>query len=84
MTTSDLHRRQKPIRPAPGGEAAPAGASTQSLLSALLGRFGLRSPSLREMVEAGLKEQPEGDAAFSTEEREMLRRHVAVRRPARR
>jgi CBS domain containing-hemolysin-like protein len=55
------------------GEATVA-ASTQSLISAFLGRFGLRSPSLREMVEAGLKEQPEGDAAFSTEEREMLRR----------
>jgi len=75
MTTSDYTAdKSDPPGPGPGGEAAPAGASTQSLLSALLGRFGLRSPSLREMVEAGLKEQPEGDAAFSTEEREMLRR----------
>jgi CBS domain containing-hemolysin-like protein len=73
MTTSDC-TADRNDSPGPGGEAAPAGASTQSLLSALLGRFGLRSPSLREMVEAGLKEQPEGDAAFSTEEREMLRR----------
>jgi CBS domain containing-hemolysin-like protein len=73
MTTSD-YTADRNDSPGPGGEAAPAGASTQSLLSALLGRFGLRSPSLREMVEAGLKEQPEGDAAFSTEEREMLRR----------
>jgi CBS domain containing-hemolysin-like protein len=73
MTTSD-YTADKSDPPGPSGEAAPAVASTQSLLSALLGRFGLRSPSLREMVEAGLKEQPEGDAAFSTEEREMLRR----------
>jgi CBS domain containing-hemolysin-like protein len=73
MTTSD-YTADKSDPPGSSGEAAPAGPSTQSLLSALLGRFGLRSPSLREMVEAGLKEQPEGDAAFSTEEREMLRR----------
>ena len=43
-------------------------------LSLLLTRIGLRSQTLREMLEAGLKEQPEADAAFSTEEREMLRR----------
>jgi CBS domain containing-hemolysin-like protein len=41
----------------------------------ILNRIGLRSPSLREMLEANLKGEPEPDAAaFSTEEREMLRR----------
>lgn len=49
-------------------------ASTQNLLSSLLSRFGLRSPTLREMLEMGLKDAPEADAEFSTEEREMLRR----------
>jgi CBS domain containing-hemolysin-like protein len=73
MTNSD-YTAEKDDPGSAGEAAAAAGASTQSLISALLGRFGLRSPSLREMVEAGLKEQPEGDAAFSTEEREMLRR----------
>jgi CBS domain containing-hemolysin-like protein len=73
MTNSDYTAEKDDPDP-PGEAAAGAGASTQSLISALLGRFGLRSPSLREMVEAGLKEKPEGDAAFSTEEREMLRR----------
>lgn len=57
------------------GESAdtPVG-STQNLLSSLLSRFGLRSPTLREMLEMGLKDAPEADAEFSTEEREMLRR----------
>jgi CBS domain containing-hemolysin-like protein len=76
MTTSDYNGDKREAH-APAGEAATGAAaatSTQSLISALLSRFGLRSPSLREMVEAGLKEQPEADAAFSTEEREMLRR----------
>jgi CBS domain containing-hemolysin-like protein len=76
MTTPDYSGDKNEQR-SPTGEptaAAGAGTSTQSLISALLGRFGLRSPSLREMVEAGLREQPEADAAFSTEEREMLRR----------
>ncbi len=74
MTNSD-YTHEKGSHPDPAEEATPAaGATTQSLISALLGRFGLRSPSLREMVEAGLKEQAEADAAFSTEEREMLRR----------
>jgi CBS domain containing-hemolysin-like protein len=74
MTNSD-YTHEKGHRPDPPEEAtAAAGATTQSLISALLGRFGLRSPSLREMVEAGLKEQAEAGAAFSTEEREMLRR----------
>jgi CBS domain containing-hemolysin-like protein len=55
------------------GEQLPSG--TQNLLNALLSRIGLRSPSLREMLEADLKGETEADAAaFSTEEREMLRR----------
>ncbi|MFA5898777.1 MAG: hemolysin family protein [Hyphomicrobium sp.] len=50
-------------------------SATQSLIGALLTRIGLRSPSLREMLEADLKDQQVPDtAAFSTEEREMLRR----------
>ncbi len=50
-------------------------SSPQSLLNALLSRIGLRSPSVRELLEADLKSEAEADAAaFSTEEREMLRR----------
>jgi hemolysin (HlyC) family protein len=49
-------------------------SGTQGLLAALLARMGLRSPTLREMLESGLKDEPEADAAFSPEEREMLRR----------
>ncbi len=56
-----------------GDDPAPGGA-THGLLSAFLTRIGLRSPTLREMLEVGLKEAPETDSAFSTEEREMLRR----------
>jgi CBS domain containing-hemolysin-like protein len=63
------------------GEAQPATpapdalSGSQGLLAALLSRIGLRSPSLREMLEADLKSEAEADAAaFSTEEREMLRR----------
>lgn len=56
-----------------GGEALATGP--QSLLNALLSRIGLRSPSLREMLEADLRGEAEAEeAAFSTEEREMLRR----------
>jgi CBS domain containing-hemolysin-like protein len=40
----------------------------------LLTRIGFRSQTLREILEAGLKEQPETDVAFTLEEREMLRR----------
>ena len=41
----------------------------------MLTRIGLRSPTLREMLETSLREAPGTDAAaFSTEEREMLRR----------
>jgi CBS domain containing-hemolysin-like protein len=59
--------------PATGGEQI---SSTQGLIHALLSRIGLRSPSLREMLEADLKGEVEADtaAAFSHEEREMLRR----------
>ncbi|MEO8420129.1 MAG: hemolysin family protein [Hyphomicrobium sp.] len=59
--------------PASGGEQT---SSTQGLLNALLSRIGLRSPSLREMLEADLKGEVDADAAaaFSNEEREMLRR----------
>jgi CBS domain containing-hemolysin-like protein len=59
--------------PASGGEQL---SGTQSLLNALLSRIGLRSPSLRELLEADLKGGAEADdaAAFSNEEREMLRR----------
>jgi CBS domain containing-hemolysin-like protein len=58
----------------PGGENTSQGGGMPGFLSLLLTRIGLRSQTLREMLEAGLKEQPEADAAFSTEEREMLRR----------
>jgi CBS domain containing-hemolysin-like protein len=60
--------------PASGGEQLAGGA--QSLLNALLSRIGLRSPSLRELLEADLKGDAVADAAaaFSNEEREMLRR----------
>ncbi len=54
---------------------ADSSSNAQSLISALLNRIGLRSPSVRELLEADLKGGPEADAAaFSTEEREMLRR----------
>jgi CBS domain containing-hemolysin-like protein len=56
-----------------GGEQLATG--TQSLLNTLLSRIGLRAPSLREMLEADLRGEAEAEeAAFSTEEREMLRR----------
>ena len=65
---------ETPPSPASGGEQFASG--TQGLLNALLSRIGLRSPSLREMLEADLKGEAEADAvaAFSNEEREMLRR----------
>ena len=58
----------------PGAGNNSEGGGVPSFLSLLLTRIGLRSQTLREMLETGLKEQPEADAAFSTEEREMLRR----------
>ena len=71
---SNAHLPKDPIDPPNGGELLAAG--TQSLLNTLLSRIGLRSPSLREMLEADLKGDAEADAAaaFSNEEREMLRR----------
>jgi len=73
MTSTDSAReRSEPD----GGDSngAGSGSSSQSLLTALLSRIGIRSQTLREMLEVGLKEAPEADSAFSTEEREMLRR----------
>ena len=65
----DEHQATAPVA------ADPPSGSPQSLLSTLLNRLGLRSPSLREMLEADLKGEAEAEAAaFSTEEREMLRR----------
>ncbi len=61
-------RSESPEAPSNGG------GSTQSLISTLLSRIGLRSPTLREMLEAGLKEAPDADSAFSTEERDMMSR----------
>jgi CBS domain containing-hemolysin-like protein len=76
---SNAHLPKEPAEapttvPASGGEQFASG--TQSLLNALLSRIGLRSPSLREMLEADLKGEVDADAvaAFSNEEREMLRR----------
>lgn len=72
MTSSNSPREKDQAR-GDGDEQALSGTA-HSLLSNLLGRIGLRSPTLREMLEMGLKEAPEDDGAFSTEEREMLRR----------
>ena len=76
---SNAHLPKEPAEtsspsPASGGEQFASG--TQGLLNALLSRIGLRSPSLREMLEADLKGEVDADAvaAFSNEEREMLRR----------
>jgi CBS domain containing-hemolysin-like protein len=72
---SNAHLPKDPVEPsAPvGGDQLATG--TQSLLNTLLSRIGLRSPSLRELLEADLRGEAEAEeAAFSTEEREMLRR----------
>jgi len=74
MTSTPLPRDKSEHQGAENGADPALSQSMQGLLSALLSRLGLRSPSLREMLEMGLKEEPEADAAFSTEEREMLRR----------
>lgn len=71
---SDAQLSKESGSTAGSGGADQAGASPQSLLNALLSRIGLRSPSLREMLEADLKGEEPDTAAFSTEEREMLRR----------
>jgi CBS domain containing-hemolysin-like protein len=76
MTMSNAHSPKEPAPlPTPPSGAEPLAGGSQGLINALLSRIGLRSPSLREMLEADLKGEAEADAAaFSTEEREMLRR----------
>ena len=74
MNSNDFHARRASRSAPPRSADAASGTSTQSLLSALLGRLGLRSPTLRETLEAGLKEAANADGAFSPEEREMLQR----------
>src|SRR5262245_7883282 len=73
---SNAHSTKDPVDPhGTVGASETNGNGPQSLLTALLNRIGLRSQSLREMLEAGLKgEIPEAEAAFSADEREMLRR----------
>jgi CBS domain containing-hemolysin-like protein len=72
MTSNDFPR-EKTEQKSAGDDAEPAlGSASNGLLSALLSRIGLRAPTLREMLEAGLEGAPE--AEFSMEEREMLRR----------
>jgi len=73
MTSTPITRdKTEPL----GSESSDPALSgtTPSLLSALLTRIGLRAPTLREMLEMGLKESPLTDGAFSTEERDMLSR----------
>ena len=77
---SNAHLPKDTVEPsAPvGGDQLATG--TQSLLNTLLSRIGLRSPSLRELLEADLRGEAEAEeAAFSTEEREMLRRLLRSR-----
>jgi len=72
---SDADVPKSPAQPDIPTAAETGAAAPASLLSALLSRLGLRSPSVRELLEADLKGEAETDAAaFSTEEREMLRR----------
>lgn len=72
---SNAHSPKAPIETQIPASGEPLATGSQSLLNTLLSRIGLRSPSLREMLEADLKGEAEADAAaFSTEEREMLRR----------
>jgi len=74
---SNAHLPREPVDTAASANASgdQPGSGAQSILNALLSRIGLRSPSLRERLEADLKGEAEADAAaFSTEEREMLRR----------
>jgi CBS domain containing-hemolysin-like protein len=74
MTSTQFAREKNEAPGASDGTDPALAGSAQGLLSTLLSRMGLRSPTLREMLEIGLKEAPEADAEFSTEEREMLRR----------
>jgi CBS domain containing-hemolysin-like protein len=73
---SNAHLPKDPTDPQSTASGADTnGNGPQSLLTTLLNRIGLRSQSLREMLEAGLKgELPETEGAFSADEREMLRR----------
>jgi len=74
---SNAHSVKEPNEAQQINTGSDALSGSQGLLAALLSRIGLRSPSLREMLEADLKSEGEVDAdaaAFSTEEREMLRR----------
>jgi CBS domain containing-hemolysin-like protein len=71
---SNAHLPKEPAETSPA-VAGDLNSGTQSILNTLLSRIGLRSPSLREMLEADLRGEAEAEAAaFSTEEREMLRR----------
>jgi CBS domain containing-hemolysin-like protein len=73
MTSSnDTSEKPQPETSGGGGEEVLTG--TPGLLAAILSRIGLRSPTLRETLEMGLRGDQEADAAFSAEEREMLRR----------
>ena len=72
-STPTIRENPQPFGSSESPDTALSGGS-QSLISTLLTRMGLRSPTLREMLEAGLKEAPEADSAFSTEERDMLSR----------
>jgi CBS domain containing-hemolysin-like protein len=74
MTSTQFAREKSEVQGASDGTDPALAGTVQGLLSTLLTRMGLRSPTLREMLEMGLKEAPEADAEFSTEEREMLRR----------
>ena len=76
MSNAHLPKESAETTPSPASGGEQFASGTQSLLNALLSRIGLRSPSLREMLEADLKGEVDADAvaAFSHEEREMLRR----------
>ncbi|MGJ0557681.1 hemolysin family protein [Methylocystis sp.] len=74
MSSTDFTKDKTEMQSADNGADPGIGSGSQGLMAALLARIGLRSPTLREMLESGLKEAPEADAAFSPEEREMLRR----------
>jgi CBS domain containing-hemolysin-like protein len=71
--TNESDPHDKPEQEA-SGESPDQGSQNVGLLSGLLARFGLRSPSLREMLETGLKEASDAEAPFSPEEREMIQR----------
>ena len=72
--TSTNETADKAAAEATVGDGDDVQTGTPGLLAAILSRIGLRSPTLRETLEMGLKGDSEADAAFSAEEREMLRR----------